>query len=197
MQRRSITLGTLALGAVLARPAVSHARVAQDERYSFDVAWTAAVRLIRVDMGFSITERDRETGFVMFTYNDAGRNTPGSIELIRTRVDGVEGCRIVVTVPQMPTYVERHLINRLDHKLHEDFGEPPAPVRPHPTEPPPTSQDHDRDHERERDGDHAHDGDHHDGESHSADHAHDDARPGEGSDRPITRDRDGELHRGQ
>lgn len=151
MPRRWVTTGTLALAVALARPTTVSARATQDERYTFELTWNAAVRLIRVDMGFAILERDRETGFVMFTYADAGRTTPGSLELIRTRIDGVDACRVVVNVPQMPTYVERHLLTRLARKLHDEYGDPVAPPTPPraPANDPPASPDHDAAHDRD------------------------------------------------
>ncbi len=148
MPPRWIVAGTLSLAAAFA-PALASARATQDERYTFDLTWNAAVRLIRVDMGFTITERDRETGFVMFTYADAGRTTPGSLELIRTRVDGVDGCRVVVNVPQMPTYVERHLLTRLARKLHDEYGDPVLPTPPARA---PAASDRDDAHDRDHSG---------------------------------------------
>jgi hypothetical protein len=169
-----VKAGTIAAAAVslavsmsAARPA--QARVTQDERYSFDVTWNTAVRLIRVDFGFAITERDRETGFVMFNYVEQGRSTPGSIELVHARVEGVDGCRVVITLPQMPQYVERLIASRLARKLRDEYGEPPSAPRPAPPQPtqPPANGD--------RDGDRPHDG----------------AREGE---RDRDRDRDGSSH---
>lgn len=162
-------MGALVAAGLMVASTRADARVVQDERYGFDVTWNAAVRLIRVDMGFTITERDRDTGFVMFSYTDAGGHaTPGSVELIRTRVDGVDGCRVVITVPRLPTYVERHLVTRLERKLHEEYGEPAVAPRTPPTQTPgPGSSgdgshggdgSHDGDRDRDRDRDRPRDG---------------------------------------
>lgn len=134
MNRFQITVFSSALCvAVSCFASTAHARVTQDLPYAPDVTWNAAIRMIRVDMGFSITERDRESGFVLFTYRDAARNTAGSIEFVPTTIDGVQGVRAIVQLPAMPSYAERHLLTRLDRKLHEEYGEPRRPPRTAPT----------------------------------------------------------------
>ncbi|MBL8681413.1 MAG: hypothetical protein JNK05_19705 [Myxococcales bacterium] len=121
-------LATVIVGASLVlAPSVAEARQSLDLPYPIEQAWNATVRLVRVDLGFTITERDRETGFVLFTYRDTTRTSAASIEIIPADVGGVVGVRVVVQVPQMPTYMERHLLTRLDRKLHEDYGEPRRP----------------------------------------------------------------------
>ncbi|MEI8258643.1 MAG: hypothetical protein WCJ30_23465 [Deltaproteobacteria bacterium] len=186
MPPRWIVAATLSLAAALARPAAANARATEDERYTFDLTWNAAVRLIRVDMGFAIIERDRDTGFVVFTYTDAGRATPGSLELIRTRIGGVDACRVVVNVPQMPTYVERHLLTRLARKLHDEYGDPIAPT-PAPRETSrdaPATSDHDDAHDR---------GGSSSGSPDDAAHPH----PPATSDHGTVNGRDPEIRRGQ
>jgi len=122
--------------AVLAMaPGLAEARSVRDEPYPLENAWNAAVRLVRVDMGCTITERDRDMGYFTFEYREGSRTVPGSMEVVRTEVDGRPGTRVIVQVPLMPTYVETMLLNRLNRKLHEEYGEPVAPPprrRPNP-----------------------------------------------------------------
>ena len=59
----------------------------------------------------------------------AGREFPGSIELVRTRVEGVDYVRTVVQIPSMPSYVEQMLLDRLERKLRAEFGSPPEQPR--------------------------------------------------------------------
>jgi hypothetical protein len=33
-----------------------------------------------------------------------------------------------VQITTMPSYVERFVLTRLEHKLHDEYGEPPPPV---------------------------------------------------------------------
>jgi hypothetical protein len=132
-------------GSLLLAPSFAEARQSIDLPYPVEQSWNAAIRLVRVDMGFTITERDRESGFLLFTYRDTTRSSPASIELIATDVGGVAGVRVVVQIAQMPSYMERHLLTRLDRKLHDDYGEPRRP--------PPREPDRDRSRDRERDRD--------------------------------------------
>src|SRR5687768_3511172 len=101
----------IVLGATLV-PFDVQARVQQDERYAPDLAWNAAIRMLRVDMGFKILERDRDAGFILFTYRDGSHHSPGALEIIPTRVEGISGTRVIVQLSQMPTYAERHIATR-------------------------------------------------------------------------------------
>jgi hypothetical protein len=143
---RSLAAAFVGASLVLA-PSVASARQTVDLPYPIEQAWNATVRLVRVDLGFTITERDRDTGFVLFTYRETTRTASASIEMIPTDVGGVVGVRVVVQIPQMPTYMERHLLTRLDRKLHDDYGEP---RRPPPREPErPREREPNRDRPRE------------------------------------------------
>jgi hypothetical protein len=134
----------LVLSAVLLAPAVAEARIAQPYAYRYEQVWSAAVRMVRVDLRMPVTDRDQELGFILFDYVDGRRSLPGSIELLRTPVDGQEQIRVTMQVPAMPSYVERMLLDRLQRKLVEDFGEPlRAPRRP--ATPPPAEDDDDED----------------------------------------------------
>jgi hypothetical protein len=137
-------LGALAGASVLGAPQLARARVQADYAYSWGQVWQAAVRMVRVDLSCPIVDRDEQIGYVMFTYQDSGRDHSGSVELVRTTgSDGIERVRAVVQVPSMPSWVERMILDRLSRKLREDFGEPPRLARPvrsereRPADPPP------------------------------------------------------------
>jgi hypothetical protein len=122
--------------ALLVAPSLAAARSVRDEPYPLESTWNAAVRLVRVDMGCTITERDRDLGYFTFEYREGSRTVPGSVEIVRTEVDGRQGTRVIVQVPLMPTYVESMLLTRLTRKLHEEYGEPVAPPPRRPAEEP-------------------------------------------------------------
>lgn len=107
----------------------AEARTVRDQPFSRENTWNAAIRLIRVDMGCRITERDLENGYFTFDWRDGRRTVPGSIEVIPTQVDGRPGTRVIVQIAEMPSYVESMLLTQLRRKLISDFGEPPAPRR--------------------------------------------------------------------
>jgi hypothetical protein len=124
---RSLACGfaCAALGALaLLAPGHARARVAFSSAYTLEQNFSAALRLIRVDMGLRITEKDPEAAYVLFEYrsNESGaRVTPGSIEMV-PRSDTVQ---VTVQLPQMPQYHEDVMATALKKKLLNDYGEPP------------------------------------------------------------------------
>ena len=142
--RSTVRLAALCAIAVLVVPAAPcRARISTDYAYSWDQVWQATVRLLRIDLGCEIRDRDAEIAYVMFDYpGAAGRTHPGSVELVRARgSDGAERVRVVVQIPSLPSYVERMVTDRLTRKLRDDFGEPIR--RPRPAVPPPETGDGD------------------------------------------------------
>lgn len=115
---------------VLGTPSQAEARRVNSYHYRFEQVWGASIRMIRVDYGFRIQDQDRDVGYLLFEYRDGDRTYPGSIELVPTEQDGREAVRVVLTVPAMPSYVERMLLDRLSRKLVLDYGEPLPRPRP-------------------------------------------------------------------
>jgi hypothetical protein len=116
--------------AVLLLPAGARARTDDQFAYPFSRVWTAAVRLLRIDMECPITEKDKDEGYFFFDYpSETGEKYPGSIELVQTQVDGVKGVKVIVQVPAMPTYFERLVLDKLGRKLKADFGPPLTGIR--------------------------------------------------------------------
>lgn len=131
MKARSL-LAVLTLVLAFAMNAdVAFARTANDYPYPVDKVWNASLRLVRVDLGCSLGDRDTDAGYFMFDYVDGGRRYPGSLEIVRSQVEGRDGVHVVVQIPAMPAYVERMILDRLARKLVDDFGEP-APPPPQP-----------------------------------------------------------------
>ncbi len=127
---RRLGLGLLvALFFATLAPTTAEARKQKDHTYRFEQVWSAAVRMVRVDLRYAIDDQDPEVGYVLFQYQDRGRTFPGSIELVRTRVEGVDYVRTVVQIPSMPSYVEQMLLDRLERKLRAEFGDPPEQPR--------------------------------------------------------------------
>ncbi|MFW6066752.1 MAG: hypothetical protein ACOC97_00320 [Myxococcota bacterium] len=127
--RRAMML--LAAAVLLAAPPSAHARMDTELRYRFAQAWGAAVRLVRVDYGFPIRDRDEEVGYLLFDYRDGDRSYPASFELVKVRAHGEERVKVALTIPDMPSYIERMILDKLERKLEKDYGEPPPP-RPAP-----------------------------------------------------------------
>jgi hypothetical protein len=130
----------LVLGALLASP-VALARSAFESAYGFDRTYNAALRLIRIDLGLKITEKDDKTGYFVFDYKaaDVGNKvSSGSIEFIRSKDDSGP-VEVIVQLPQMPRYHEQVLVDSLIRKMRQDYGEPPERPKASPPQDKPVS----------------------------------------------------------
>jgi len=134
--RRHVLAGLLGIAVLLPATSAS-ARLSEEYTYTYDQLWSAAVRLIAVDFRFPIEQRDEEIGFLLFRYRDNGREFNGSLELVRFEgPHGTPQVRVTMQVPQMPSYVERMLIDRFTRKLSTEYGQPPPTRRAAPPSPP-------------------------------------------------------------
>lgn len=128
MRMRVHLFGLFAVLAVALPPRAAGAVVRAQSEYPFDQVWNAAVRLVRVDLGFEVTERDAEGGFILFKYRgDMGGTFNASLEIVRAAPDGKVG--LVIQIPEMPRYSELWLLDRLNRKLRDEYGAPPPRVR--------------------------------------------------------------------
>ena len=142
----------LVLMMALVLPNTSRARRSDVHAYRYDQLWRSVVRLVRVDYGFPVRDRDEEVGYLLFDYVDSGRTHPGSFELVRVEEDGQEQVRVAVQVNSMPSYVERMLLDRLERKLRDEYGQPIRPPRP-PQNVPEREEDEDDDDSEEENED--------------------------------------------
>jgi hypothetical protein len=102
--------------------------------YSYDEVWPTAVRFLRVDEGFEITEKARDEGYVLFAVAEEGKVFRGALELVKTKDDrGRKSVRLVLTIEDRPDYMEQGILRRLDNKLRDELGDPgPPPPEPKP-----------------------------------------------------------------
>ena len=123
--RRALGLA-LALAMIgLALPSAASARRQIDYPYGYAQVWGAMIRLLRVDYGFRILDRDPEVGYLLFEYVEGSRAVNGSVEIVRTGAGADSRVRVVLQVQAMPSYIERMILERLSRKLCDDFGAPP------------------------------------------------------------------------
>ncbi len=111
-------------------PATGQAKKTADFRHTYDQVWGAAIRMIRVDQGYPIKDRDQSVGYFLFDYRDDSRTYPGSVELVRIEDQGGGPIRAVIQIPAMPSYIERMLLDKLEKKLRDEYGEPAPPKKP-------------------------------------------------------------------
>ena len=109
----------------LTREPDASASVAYSSPYPFDQTYGTTLRMLHVDMGFKILEKDKELGYILFEYTSpesGNRTVSGSIELVETK----NGTNVAIQVPAMPQYHEQMLVDSLSKKLSKEYGTPPA-----------------------------------------------------------------------
>ena len=120
------------------------AKTQYDSRYGYEKTWNAAVRLVRVDLGLKVLEKDESSGYLLFEYrsNEGGpKATSGSFEIIKPSGSKTDDVKVVVQLPQMPRYHEQVLVDQLARKMHDEYGEPPPRKKDAPPPPPDAGAD--------------------------------------------------------
>lgn len=128
------TLLCLAATVPLAFPSTpASAKSSYESSYGFDRTWNCGLRLVRVDLGLKISEKDESAGYLLFDYRSpesGNKPVPGSMEFIRSKETGA--VRVFVQIPQMPGYHEQVLVDQLARKLRNEYGDPPKKASPPP-----------------------------------------------------------------
>jgi hypothetical protein len=118
-------------------PSDALAATAYESPYTFDQTWSSAIRLVRVDLGLKITEKDPEHGYFLFEYTspESGKRVhAGAMEIVKLEKGGA---RASVQLPDMPSYHERMIVDALAKKLVTEYGDPPKKPDP----PPPAEEE--------------------------------------------------------
>lgn len=135
---RSLVRSLVAGAALIAAPALVHARASSDLPWAPKDVFNVSLRFIRVDRNCRITDKDPDAAYVLFECegdNKAWKR--GALELIPMEVQGRGGVRAQVTLTDEPRYMELRFLELLERKLKDERG--PAP--PPPRSPPPPSGD--------------------------------------------------------
>jgi uncharacterized lipoprotein len=122
-------IGVAAISCLLSSASVCRAHTSRETSYPYERLWSTTVRFLRVDNGFSVTEQDKETGYILFEYKNAGQTCIGAMELIPKAKNGAAHVALRLRIQNMPTYVETVLMDKLERKLRDEYGAPPAPRR--------------------------------------------------------------------
>ncbi|MBV9945979.1 MAG: hypothetical protein JOZ69_03935 [Myxococcales bacterium] len=130
MRRRDLVgllacAGACVIGAVRSGPA--DAKASYESPYGYERTWNAALRLVRVDNGWKVTEKDDASGYILFEYRspENAKATPGSIELVRGPQPD-SPVSVLAQIPQMPHYHEQVLVDALASKMRREYGDPPV-----------------------------------------------------------------------
>jgi hypothetical protein len=102
---------------------VASARVENRVTYSKSQAYSTALRYLRVELGYNVTEKDAEAAYLLFEYTrpNQKKQSFGTIEIVQ--VD--QAVKVFVQLPEMPEYYERVMADGLIRKLKSDYGEAP------------------------------------------------------------------------
>jgi hypothetical protein len=121
-----ILSGIAVTGAIALTAPGADARSTLESPYGYDRTWNAALRLVRVDNGWKVTEKDDQNGYLLFEYKSPESVKPisGSLELVRGR-DGDGPVSVLVQLPQMPQYHEQVMLDALSSKMKREYGDPP------------------------------------------------------------------------
>jgi hypothetical protein len=119
--------GLAAAGAIVASAPFADAKATYESPYGFDRTWNAAMRLVRVDNGWKVTEKEESSGYILFDYRspEGAKVSPGSIELVKAH-DPDATVSVLVQLPQMPHYHEQVLLDALSSKMRREYGDPPV-----------------------------------------------------------------------
>lgn len=104
--------------------------------YTYEQTYSTALRMLRVDLGLKVTEKDVENGYILFEYTspESGKRVcAGAVELVKSK----QRVQVTVQIPAMPQYHEQMIADVLAKKLSTDHGEPPKKTPTPPTPPPP------------------------------------------------------------
>jgi hypothetical protein len=128
--------GLLVSAAVALTAGGASAKSTYESPYGYDRTWNAALRLVRVDNGWKVTEKDDQNGYLLFDYRSPGADKayPGTMELVRGR-DPEASVSVLIQLPAMPQYHEQVLLNALASKMRREYGDPPEHRRPAPSDP--------------------------------------------------------------
>ena len=122
-------LAGILLAALILWAHCATARVGGECEYSKAQTYSGALRYLRVDLGYEVTERDPDAAYLIFRYQLPGQNkatATGTVEI----VDADGHVKLFVQIPSMPEYHERVLRDGLVRKLHDEYGEPPRKPPP-------------------------------------------------------------------
>ncbi|MBK6846937.1 MAG: hypothetical protein IPG96_05095 [Proteobacteria bacterium] len=114
--------------------------------YRYERVWLSAMRLLRVDSHYKVTDKDRENGYILFIFPGSGavKECPASLEVIRLDAPSGDasapGVKLQLDIEHQPSYVELQLLDRLEQKLEADYGPPRPPAEAPPAEKPPAEK---------------------------------------------------------
>jgi hypothetical protein len=118
---------------LMCTPGSAGASVETRSSYTKLQTYNAALRYLRVDLAYEVTEKDADAAYLLFHFLPEGRkkDTNGAIEIIERKDDVL----VYVRIPELPRYQEEMLSDGLFRKLRTEYGDPPRREDPPPNPP--------------------------------------------------------------
>ena len=123
---RKLASHAVFVAAFVALPATASAKAQMDSVYSYRQTFGSALRMVKVDLGFQVTEVNADWGYVLFEYvtaDSGARKNRAAIQLVESETNGT--VQVAIQMPQMPSFHEEFILDKLRQKLQEEHGAPP------------------------------------------------------------------------
>lgn len=121
-----VTLVALVVAGQLLAPWTARAEEKRTFEYPYDWVYKAAIRLLKIDLERPIEEADKDTGYILFTYEYQGVKSSASLELMDlTSDENGYSVNTRVKMKKLPSWVEQDLLDQLEAKLEDEYGSPP------------------------------------------------------------------------
>jgi hypothetical protein len=106
--------------------------------YPIDQVWPTAIRYLRIDRGFKITDRDRDAGYMLFEFPlEGARLGSGSVEMFATEdPSGRPSVSVAVNTGAGPVSMPSGVLDGIAAKVRAERGQPAPPPPPKQDEPP-------------------------------------------------------------
>jgi hypothetical protein len=128
-----------------AAPAALFLKHQRQVSYPFDQVWPTAVRYLRVERGYEIADRDKDSGYIVFTFEHGSNSANGSVEFLSDLDDqGRTSVTMISSTSRGPSHLPFAILDGIAIKLREERGQP-APPPSTPAEPPPSEEQPDED----------------------------------------------------
>jgi hypothetical protein len=125
---RWIATFLLALLLLPAVPRPAEAKMAKTFTYRYKVIWSTVIRFIRADKSYKVGDKDKENGYILFTFPGRGavKECSATMELFPiVDQDGYKRIQVKLRIAHQPSYIELHLLDELEKKLGDEQGDPP------------------------------------------------------------------------
>lgn len=128
---------TLAFVAMTFPAPAADARVDGNSAYTKTQTYSAALRYVRVDLGYEVVEKDPEAGYLIFKYAATGASKTAVVTGTLEVIEASGGVRLFVNLPRVPEYYERLFRDGLLKKLRDEYGAAPGNTKRAPQSPAP------------------------------------------------------------